>query len=340
MAYKAQKQHAPIDDNVHLPAAIRAASMRSDEIHKQAYNTPDAPVVEELKPITNPPVAEVIPPEPAKPAAEAPKPGDPEFYKHQYDSLKGRYDQQDRTIQNLTRQMEDLRVAQSRAAAPAPTPANPDLQFKFKPISAEERETYGEDFIDVAGRAAAAQFEPVIKSLRDELDSLKGNVRQVGEVTARSTHEKMLEYLDGQLDTWTQINRDPKFLAWVALPNPYSGAIRVVEMRDAYSKGEGQRVLQFFKGFLSDEAAMAPAPLVQPDDPNKDKVPLSDFAAPGRAKAPAASVPPGEKETISRSQIANFFNLVQKGHYRGNEKEKDRLEAMIFAAQAEGRVTD
>lgn len=109
-------------------------------------------------------------------------------------------------------------------------------------------------------------------------------------------------------------------------------------MLDAFEKADGQRVLRFFQGFLSDEAATGPA-TTQTEPPN-GKVPLETFAAPGRAKAPAASVAiaPVEKETITHAQIAAFYSDVQRGRFRGNEAEKDRLEAMIFEAQAEGRV--
>ena len=111
-------------------------------------------------------------------------------------------------------------------------------------------------------------------------------------------------------------------------------------LQEAHRNGEAQRVLQFFKGFLSDEAVTAPAG----DQPGKvtslgnEKTPLENFAAPGRAKAPAASSAPGEKETISRAQIANFYRMVNQGHYRGNDAEKNRLEQMIFDAERDGRI--
>jgi hypothetical protein len=108
-------------------------------------------------------------------------------------------------------------------------------------------------------------------------------------------------------------------------------------MRKAFEANDANRVLHFFKAYLSDEAATAPAS-IQPTP--KGKVPLEELAAPGRAKAPAASATPGEKEkpTITRAQISQFYLNVQKGVYKGNAAEKDRLEKMIFEAEQEGRV--
>ncbi len=196
-----------------------------------------------------------------------------------------------------------------------PQARTPDLTFK--PVTQEEKDNYGEEFIDVATRAAAEKLSPEISRLTEELNRLKGTISNVAEKT-----------------------ENPKFIAWANLPDPFSGAIRMPMLQDAFRKGDAPRVLRFFQGFLSDEAATGPASTAQPEMPN-GKVPLESLAAPGRAKAPAASVPPqtpGEKETITHAQIASFYLAVQKGHYKGNEEEKNRLERMIFDAQAEGRV--
>jgi hypothetical protein len=355
MSYTPKKQHAPIDDSVQVPAAIRAAAARSEALHKQAY---EAPAQEAEAPNANANVEQQqngenreptqanneVTPQPevrqeGAPASAAPQ---ADNWEHKYNSLKGRYDRQDETVRGLNNRISQLEGLLARAQdtpAAQPTQANPDL--KFKSISAEDREAYGDDFLDVAARAAQERLNPTIASLQRELESLKGQVGGVAAQTQNTVKQNMYAYLDSQQANWRELNRDPKFIAWANLPDAFSGDIRISMMRDAFDKGDSQRVLRFFQGYLADEAATDPAGGIKPVTPN-GKIPLETFAAPGRAKAPAASASqaqaPGEKETITHAQIAAFYQAVNKGAYRGNEAEKNRLEQMIFAAQAEGRV--
>lgn len=324
------------DPNVQMPAAIRAAALRSAELHKQAYGETTIGTPAEPAP-TPAPEAATAPAEPTQePAPAAPAASGEQNWEHSYKSLKGRYDAQSTTISSLNNQVEALK--RELAAKPAPqTPANPDLTFKN--ITPEDREAYGEDFLDVAARAAQERLNPTIASIERQLAELKGTVTTTAVTTAQQAQDNMYATLTTKMPNWRDINKSSDFLAWVNLPDPYSGVIRVNMMREAHANNDAERVLNFFKGFLADEAAMAPASANEPEKPKPGKVPLENFAAPGRAKAPAATQAPGEKETISTRQIAQFYLDVNKGHYRGNEAEKDRLEAMIFAAQAEGRVT-
>jgi hypothetical protein len=350
MAYKQQfKDLGAADPEVKVPAAIRAAAARADALHQQSYQT-EPPVdenkegaAEEGKPNGTEGQSQKAEPEnPVQPPAG--KEGDPapaqngsDDWQHKYNSIKGRYDRSEQTIAGLNNrigQLEALLARANAAPAPAPTPANPDL--KFKGVSPEDRENFGDDFIDLAQRAAMEKLNPELASLRRELEGLKGSVGNVAQQTQEQVRQNMYSFLSSNQENWRELNKRPDFVAWTNLPDPFSGAIRGDLMRDAFAKGDAQRVLQFFKGFLADEAATDPA-TIKPD-PKTGKVSLEEFAAPGRAKAPAASTPPGEKETITHAQIANFYTLVQKGHYKGNPAEKDRLEQMIFAAQAEGRV--
>jgi len=345
MAYKRQHQNlAPVDTDVQLPAAIRAAAARSAALHQEAYETPEngqehngkereqeetkpAPAQEELKAGTE----EVPAPTPAGEGGED--------FRHMYLSMKGRHEKLEETVRQLTRQLGDLRADNERLARqPAPVPvATPENTFKS--LTKEEREAYGEDFLDVATRAAAEKFSPIIDGLKQQIVDLGGKVESTAATAYNMQTLTMNEYLTSQLPDWKKINRDPKFLAWANLRDPYSGAIRLDMLKKAHASGDAERVLNFFKGFLSDEAVADPATTIKQDHvPTPGKVPLESLAAPGRAKAPAASAPPGEKETISRAQIANFYRLVNQGFYRGNEEEKNRLEAELFLAEREGRV--
>lgn len=340
-----------VDENVHIPAAIRAAAARSEALF-QANHAPtgeqketQAEEPDTKEPDTKEPAAakeqkETQAKEPAAKEPTASQEGQEQDgdWEHKYLSLKGRFDRQDGTIRGLNSRISQLEGLLSEASSkPAEAkPQNPDLQFK--PISDEERETYGEDFLDVAARSAASHINPQVEKLQRQIAELQNSIGSVAQKNKQTDTENMYSYLDAQMPTWKEVNRNPSFIAWCNLPDPFSGVIRMKMLSEAHAQANGARVLNFFKGFLADEAAMDPAGTVKPEMPKQGKVPLETFAAPGRAKAPAAGVRPGEKETISHAQISQFYADVNRGKYRGNDAEKQRLEAMIFEAQADGRV--
>lgn len=368
--YKPKMQHKPIDPEVELPAAIRAASARSEQLHKQMYEQEAQP---EAQPEANPEGQEAAfsptqegangtegkPTQPqreeaAEPEVEKEKPRAPapdgqkpvsgeDNWEHKYNSLKGRYDQQATAVSNMTHRINEMealiaRLGDTANNQQAPTPA----ELTFKPISQEERETFGEDFIDVAQRSAMERLNPEVSRLSNEIKKLQDQLGKVVTTTAKNQQQNIYTFLDSKLENWRAINRDQEFIAWASLPDPFSGVTRIEMLREAFNKGDGPRVLNFFQGFLKDEAATDPAARVKPEVPasRQNKVPLETFAAPGRAKAPAATEhnAPGEKETITRAQIANFYRLKAQGHWRGNPEEEKALEARIFAAEREGRI--
>lgn len=147
--------------------------------------------------------------------------------------------------------------------------------------------------------------------------------------------------MNDRLPNWREVNTDPDFLSWLKLPDPYSGVIRHELLKTAYERNDTPRVLNFFQGFLSEEAVLAPAdsgPDFRSSAATQDKVPLANFAAPGRAKTAAASGAPAEKPVFTRAQIAKFYADVASRKYAGREAEKDRVENQIFDAEREGRI--
>jgi hypothetical protein len=122
---------------------------------------------------------------------------------------------------------------------------------------------------------------------------------------------------------------------------------------NAFEAHDAPRVLRFFNGFLAEEAAAGnpsgfgseppQAPAV-PSNGNggqrQSRVSLERLAAPGRARSGAsATAPSSEKPLISTAQISRFYADVAANRYRGREAEKNSLEAMIFEAQRDGRIT-
>lgn len=331
------------DPNVKIPAAVRAQTERTDALIRSLSGADPQPDPNALPADGQPSLTADPQPDPNAPPADGQTPApasDDSSWEHKYNSMHGRYMAMKARVDNLTSEIANLQnVLAAMQTAPAPAPEQPASE---RLITSEEETEYGADLLDVVGRKAREQMDPIIKQQAREIADLK---RQLGGVTghvAQNTQAQLLDALDAKLPQWREINTNDDFIAWLALPDVFSGAIRHQMLKEAYAAGNATRVLAFFNGFLSEEAATNPAGENKPD-PNTQrvaKIPLESLAAPGKAKATAANPAPVEKPLISRAQIASFYADVAAGKYRGRDTEKLSLEKQIFSAQAEGRITN
>ncbi len=336
-----------IDPNLSIPAAVRNAAARSEELFKQ---TKAAATGEEAPKETAPeaPLAETPPsqlsftleePETKAAPKEAPKSDD---WEHRYNSMKGRYEREQTEKRQLAAEISNLhRLIAELQAAPTPS-ANSDTQFE-RLVTPEEENDYGKEFLGVVGKKAKEELIPEIAQLKAHIAQLEGRLQGVTGVVTQDAREKMYSTLDMSVPSWREVNSNPEFLSWLNLPDMYSGAIRKELLNAAFNRNDANRVAAFFKGFISDEAATNPAVAVAGSDTSSvghtetKKTPLEAYAAPGRAKTAAASAP-AEKPFFTRAQVSQFYSDVNRGSYRGRDEEKQRMENLIFSAQREGRI--
>lgn len=368
-------QNAKIDPDVKIPAAVKAASEKSDKLWEELRDKPqgedsgdeastsrgtegheageDQNVTPEGNPDLDPskmggdekpePKKSEAKPEAKTEAKPEAKTEDEESWEHKYKSIHGRYVRSQNQIKQLSDEIRNLQnviaTMQSTAPAEKKDDKTPDLDPSSL-LTPEEIADYGDDFLQVVGKRARQEVAPLIKKYEDEIESLKKQLKNVDGHVKQSAQEKLHSKLDEKLPKWRELNTNPDFLDWLALPDPYSGGIRHDMLKAAYAHGDVHRVLAFFNGFLAEEAAVAPAETGEPDPTEQkvDKVPLKNLAAPGRAKTTAATSAPAEKPIITRAQIGQFYADVASGKYRGKEEEKNRLEGMIFEAEREGRI--
>lgn len=344
----------PVDTSIRLPKSVRDQVKRAESHYKKEELTPPAPP--EVPPIEVPPapIAAETPPPPAETPPEVPLTAAPETppalasetppatnWEHSYKSMKGRYE---RSEQGLVAMRDRMNELESTIASLQRAPARPRQETSSERLVTEkEMAEYGPELVDIMGRRAKEELNPIVATMQQEIDELKGLVRGTHSQVTKTGRTQLLASMDTQLPKWRELNDNQDFLQWLDLPDRYSGVIRGKLFDAALEQNNTPRVLAFFQGFLAEEAASDPARArvsepPAPEPPNQ-KVPLENFAAPGRAKSPAGNQPPAEKPYISKDQITAFYADVNRGKYRGNEAEKDRLERMIFEANAEGRIT-
>lgn len=365
----------PIDPNVVIPRGVKASSAKADEIHKAAYNTGDTPPASGAgneqpvpgatqpqpthpTPPATPPASAQTPPAAAAPAPQPqPPPETADDWKQRYQSLKGRFDTQANQLANANTRLTSLEtlVAGLQRPAPARTAPPPAPRSQTKRLTADDVKEYGEDMINVVKKAALDAIEPVLEqrvtAVRTEVNgrlqditSKVGNVEREGAVSA---HQRLLDFMDKNLDTWRTINHHPAFHSWLALTDPLSGAIRKNLLNDAVAKGDGSRALTFYRMFLAEKGVPAPAngngnqppPNTNGNGNGAATVDLASLAAPGRPAASGTTpvVPDNSNgEIITRAEISAFYRKKNAGGY--TPEEAARLEAEVFKAGREGRI--
>jgi len=346
--------HNPTDPNVRVPDHITRAAEQADAIHRAAYGQPEAPQAE-------PAPAEPAPVQQAQPTPQEPQqsdnftaPADQQSlheseWARRYNSMRGRFEASERSRAGMEQQMQELGqelvrtqnlVAQMQGA-PQQQPQNnqPRTSNHGNLITEEDRTAYGDELLDVVRRTALSTISPELEALRAENQRLTERVQHTGK-------RELFATLDARQPNWRAINRDPRFINWLRLPNIYTGQIRQDMLKAAVDGAEAPKVLALFKDFLAEAMATGLiAPPAQNEQPTPQPAPhepalrLDALAAPGRARpASGDSQVPTEKPTYSRADISQYFRDKQRGLYAGREAQAAAFEADLTAAQREGRI--
>lgn len=345
-----------IDPDVKIPEAVKRAGAAADKAQREAYSIPEpepTPVepptdtikLEEPPSPTPPPGVTTVVAEPAPPApAES---GTQDSWENRFKAENGRYlrtrgllEQATGRITALEGMLGDLQTqqrAQPLAELPAPAPAPMRL------ITEQEEKDFGPEMLDVMRRITRETVSPELtrlQKLEQSTSDLASRLSGTSQEVNRTGRQNMMSALDAQVPNWREINDLAEFKGWLALPDPYFGAIRHHELLKVWEQNDTPRVLAFFKGFVSELAASnptdpgpSPPPVLQPD-----KTALASLAAPGRARTPAAQQHQGEKQIITTADINAFYRDKAAGKYAGREALFAQLEQELFLAQREGRV--
>jgi hypothetical protein len=336
----------PTDPQVNLPAALRS-QVANVESHYKKPDTAAAPEPPAAPPAAPPapPVSADPPAAPAEPVVEPVKVEKPVDWEHSAKTWKGRAEKKDQALAAARDRISELESTLT-AATRTQEPPRKRREESFKTLlTQDEIKDYGEDLLNVMRKVVKEEVTPIIGEIRGETEELKSKVKVTDQHVVQNAYHRMLQTLDTQCPKWRELNEDDEFLAWLGLPDQFSGVIRHELLKDAFGRYNASRVLAFFNGYLL-EAAKDPASAElnpQPPAPAQGKAPvpqvqLEHLAAPGRAKSPAGSTPPAEKPFLRRSDITAFYTASAAGKYRDNPEEYSRIDKMIHDAQLEGRI--
>jgi len=263
-----------------------------------------------------------------------------ETYEQRYRTLQGMYNAE---VPTLRKQVGDQthrlqQMEQLLATAPSPSErSEPNAYAPRSYVSNTDVEEYGGS-IDVMRKVSKEELDPMaheLMQLRQQVQSLQSTVlpqvESVVQQQTASTEQIFWAELGRAVPHWQQINSDPDFHTWLLETDPLTGQTRQSYLERAQQEGNPTRAASFFTTWQSLQGQPATA------SPTRAVSELERQVSPGRTRG---SAPPADssKPQYSRSDIAAFFNDVRIGKYRGREKDRDRIERDIFAAQREGRI--
>ena len=343
-AYGDQAVTAPVTDAPVIPAALAPPEIKDTGDKQISIVAADDPKVPDREQVPDTPPVDT-PKVPARETSPKPAPqlGTPEQEHHKFLAMQGRYQQSQGVISAMQTQMQELGdelqrvhlMLQQRGPVPSSGPGNTP-RIGVGVLTDEDKAAYGEELTTFVMKAAKDAVAPELSQLEQE------NLKLRQQVT-RQAQNTLYGQLRAAVPDWESINTNPRFVAWLRLPDVYSQQVRSTMLKQAFQAANAPRVIAFFKGFLQEEVAtghvQAPRSEQSIEAPREPAVPLSTFAAPGPARpATGDTQVPDAKPVYTRTYIKGFYDQVRAGLWAGREADKARLESDIFAAQREGRV--
>lgn len=319
-----------------LPRSIQAQVAQADAIlaaqQQAAQPTADLAALatepaEELPAAPEPPAAPAA--EPAAPPPQAPEPE--AKWEHRYKSLQGRYNAD---VPALQKQVNALTEKLTEALAKVNEVANkPEPKTAEKPVAdPKDVDAFGADLVDMVQRvaelrfgSAARQIEEMAADFSRRLTQLEQALQGTSQTVAVTAEQTFFDRLTKLVPNWEEVNADHAFLEWLGEEDPLIGGPRQVALNAAQQSLNVERAAAVFKAFLN----------LQPQAPKTD--PVGKQVSP-KATAATPTPTPQDKPILSQKQVQDFYLDVSKGKYRGKEKEAARIEAIINAAMAEGRI--
>jgi len=334
------------------PTAIRKQAEAVDKMHAQIYpvQTEAKEKAESGAPVSTDDLAvgdEAPKVEEAAPAVEEAAPAAAPVvdagWEQKYKTLQGKYDAEvprlNIAVRDLQAQNKTLSEAIASLKQPEPDP-KPAASESPKLIKDEEISEYGADLINVMRRAAREEFGGELDQLKTENAQLKDQLGGVSSSAATIAQEQVYTTLDTQVPTWKELNGDAGFLAWLGENDVYAGTSRHILLQQAFAENDAARVVNFFKGYQNEHAALNPqaneAPAAAAE--RKPAVDMSEIAAPGKPRAGGGVSTQDGKRIWRQADITAFYADVRRGKYKHDPAKKASLEADIIAAGPEGRI--
>lgn len=265
---------------------------------------------------------------------------DDKSLEQKYKTLQGMYNAEIPRLhadkRELAGRVSQLEQLLSSASQPTPTPAAPEVLQTL--VTEQDIEDYG-DSIDVMRRVSQEGTNAAnqrIANLEQTIQQLQSNVmprvEHLSQQQAQNTEQSFWGELSNSVPNWRDINESPDFQTWLLDIDPLTGISRQTYLEDAQSNFDVRRVASFFSTW----GGMNGMPQAQQETTSAQSQ-LEKQLAPGKGKSAGAPASNSD-QTYTPADITAFYDGVKSGRYKGQDKERARIERDIFAAQRDGRI--
>lgn len=319
-----------------LPKAIQAQLDEAAEIEKQ-LTQPETQGTEQTdtEQVADPapePAPEVVPQ--SEPASEPKQEIAEETWKRRFETLAGKYEaetprlhQQIRDLQTqIESQAKALQEVQSRPA-PAPEPVKPL-------VTSDDEESFGADLVNLMRRVATEATNSVadrmarLEAAASQINTLQQKVSEVSTSQAQTAEERFYAKITEAVPDWQEVDKDERWLAWLAEYDPVVGGPRQNALNVAGEALDANRVAALFNQWK----ALNVVP--QQQAAAQTQAELQRQVAPSKSKATTAK--PATEKTWSADEYERAFDPRLKATMSNDEVAK--LQAEADRAAAEGRV--
>lgn len=242
------------------------------------------------------------------------------------------------TAQAAAQSLEDRLVAVEKSTQTSSAPA--------KYITEKDQEEYG-DTLEVFRRAAREEAEAIFLPREQkyleriaQLETKQGHIQNtvlptvenITRTQQQTVSDNFYAAIAARVPDWEAINDTPAFKAWCLAADPVTGGTKQLFLDQAAAQWDAPRVIRFFEEWKRTQAGgQTPAP-------NKNaQTDLEKMVAPGASKGGNQAAP--DKKQWTNADIAQFYRDITTGKYAGKLEERKKIEADIYAAQAEGRIS-
>jgi len=176
----------------------------------------------------------------------------------------------------------------------------------------EDEKNFGPEILDVIQRGSRQAMAPILDRLEERNELLNDRLAQVAQ---DNLHRQVV----AAVPRWSEINQDPRWLAFLREVEPLNGVSRQALLDRAVREGRASSVIALFQDFQK-AAAGQPAQPVQPGRITPSHWPTSSSRGP----------------IISRQQILDQASKRRRGEI--DDKTWARWEVELCRASREGRI--
>lgn len=318
-----------------LPKAIQAQLDEAAEIEKQLKQPETPPETTDTDPVADPapePAPEAVPQ--SEPASEPKQEVPEETWERRFKTLAGKYEaetprlhQQIRDLQTqLESQAQALIELQSRPE-PTPEPAKPL-------VTSDDEESFGADLVNLMRRVASEATNSVadrlarLEAAAAQLNTLQQKVTEVSTSQAQTAEERFYAKITDAVPDWQEVDKDERWLAWLAEYDPIVGGPRQGALNAAGEALDAGRVIALFNQWKAAHVVPQQQAVAQ------NQAELQRQVAPSKSKATTAK--PVTEKIWSAEEYERAFDPRLRATMSNDEVSK--LQAEADRAAAEGRV--